>query len=60
MQDRCEKESSFGAIRITGPYLSCARATTKLRLPEPSLVVSHLVVIFAKKGPGMLRSGEKR
>ena len=55
-----EKDNSFGAIRITGPYFSWARATTELRLPEPSLIVSHLVVIFARKGPGTFRSGEKK
>ena len=59
MQERSENDSSSGAILITGPYFSWALAMTRLLFPETSLSVSHLVVILARKGPGMLLSGDR-
>ena len=59
MQERSENDNSSGAIRITGPYFSCALATTRLLFPETSLSVSHFVVILARNGPGMLLSGDR-
>lgn len=60
MHARSEKDSSLGPVLIIGPYFSWALVTTKLRLPETSFKVSHLVVILARNGPGIFLSGEKK